>query len=188
MEADRIAAVGCLLAAIMTSACAGSPARANGTGAEAISGSGVSYEVNLTTTAVVCIPYVQFQTLVTPEGESVSGLTVCAEFENTCSCEKGEETRQGVANIARSHGILGECLTWTLVKSSFWAYHSGTTCPVPGGWQLLIEPYPGASCGYSIPPQMATDGFPLRFEVVCEWDTTDPPARIVDRLLFQRAH
>jgi hypothetical protein len=141
------------------------------------------YEVLLTTSAVSCRPYEEYQTMTTPEGAEVSGIEVCAEFTGACDCGSHEETRDALARVSGD----GTCFTWQLVSSSFWAYETGGVCRSGGGWELSLEPYPGGVCGLSIEPQIR-DGVLFAMEVLCRWTTDDGTTRVTDRILVQRRH
>ncbi len=136
----------------------------------------------LTTEAVSCTPYQGWETLETPQGEIVSGIEVCAEWQDACWCETSETTRFGMAVVQAGPG--DGCLSWDLHESEFWAYPHGTVCPAAGGWSLDLNAYPDSACGIAIPPQVEW-GELTRMELVCTWTTDDGTVSVTDRLYFQ---
>jgi hypothetical protein len=136
----------------------------------------------LNSSAVSCTPYEGWETLEAPSGEIVSGVEVCAEWQDACWCETSETTRFGMAEVLADET---GCWSWDLVQSEFWAYPHGTLCPAPGGWNLELEAYPDSSCGISIAPMVEWSEL-TRMEVVCTWTTEDGTVLVTDRLLFQR--
>ena len=119
----------------------------------------------------------------TPSGEIVTGIDVCAEFQDACSCETSRETRRAMAVVTRD----GDCLGWTVTETSFWSYTTGMVCPGGGSWSLNLDSYPDSTCALTIEPQMDAQGL-RRMEIVCEWVTDDGAVKVTDRLLLQRKH
>jgi hypothetical protein len=145
---------------------------------------GPLYSMVLTTQAIHCTPYEGWEDLETPGGERVSGLEVCAEFEDACWCETRETTHFGTALVTSGSETEEGCFRWKLVESGFWAYPEGLVCPEKGDWSLDIEAYPDSTCAISLPPLVEWTQL-VRMEVVCEWTTDEGTVLVADRLLIQ---
>jgi hypothetical protein len=142
------------------------------------------HSITLTTQAVACAPYLEYKQMETPDGEIVTGIDVCAEFEDACSCEASERVLSGTARVQVLEEPTQGCIMWELVQAEFWAYTRGILCPEAGGWSLDMDSYPDSSCGIVLEPQLEWMT-PTRMELVCEWTTDDGSAWVVDRLYFQ---
>ncbi|MBW2262455.1 MAG: hypothetical protein JRG91_10825 [Deltaproteobacteria bacterium] len=176
-------ASGLVVASVLLAAC-GPPCAREGRCIEQVDDGLRRHSMILTSEAVSCTPYEGWETLETPQGEIVSGVEVCAEWEDACWCERNESTRFGMAVVLSDPESGSGCLSWDLVESEFWAYPHGTVCPTPGGWSLDLDAYPDSACGIAILPQVEWNEL-TRMEVVCEWTTDDGTVFVTDRLYFQ---
>jgi len=180
----RLPPAASLLAPALLVAACGPPCAREGRCIEEVADGERQHSMILTTEAVSCTPYEGWETLETPQGEMVSGVEVCAEWEDACWCETSETTRFGTVSIQPDATAGSGCYSWDLLSSEFWAYPHGTVCPAPGGWSLDLDAYPDSACGIAIPPQVDWNEL-TRLEVVCTWTTDDGTVHVTDRLYFQ---